>query len=162
MGADRGGGDMERHRRLIVHAFGYPSDVVRLERCEIAPPRAHEVRVRMRLAAINPSDLVTISGAYASRMRLPFVPSALMGSEPLRSSCHRADPFSPDRHRRRPRARRDRRRARHGRLLAIPMLMKAAVLGVPVFLGMLYAWLVFEGPFKAFDLAVAGGIFLAH
>lgn len=65
---------MERHRRLTVHAFGHPSDVVRLERCEIAPPRAHEVRVRMRLAAINPSDLVTISGAYASRVRLPFVP----------------------------------------------------------------------------------------
>ena len=41
-----------------------------------------------------------------------------------------------------------------GDLLAIPMLMKAAVLGVSVFLGTLYAWLVFEGPFLPFDLAL--------
>jgi NADPH:quinone reductase-like Zn-dependent oxidoreductase len=65
---------MERHRRLIVHRFGSAPDVVHLERCSIAPLRAQEVSVRMLLAAINPSDLVTISGAYASRTQLPFVP----------------------------------------------------------------------------------------
>ncbi|MGJ3262404.1 MAG: zinc-dependent alcohol dehydrogenase family protein [Salinarimonas sp.] len=65
---------MEAHRRLIVHSFGHPPDVVRLELSNRPEPEADAVRVRMRLAAINPSDLVTISGAYASRARLPFVP----------------------------------------------------------------------------------------
>lgn len=41
-----------------------------------------------------------------------------------------------------------------GDLLAIPMLMKVAVLGVSVFLGTLLAWAFFDGPFKAFDLAL--------
>lgn len=41
-----------------------------------------------------------------------------------------------------------------GDLLAIPMLMKVAVLGVSVFLGTLYTWAFFDGPFLAFDLAL--------
>ncbi len=41
-----------------------------------------------------------------------------------------------------------------GDLLAIPMLMKVAVLGVAVFLGTLYGWAFFEGPFMPFDLAL--------
>ena len=61
-------------RRLIVHAFGHPPDATRLEPYEAAMPEAGEVRVRMRVAAINPSDIVTIAGAYSSRTRLPFVP----------------------------------------------------------------------------------------
>lgn len=34
----------------------------------------HEVSVRMIAAAVNPSDAVTVSGAYASRITFPFVP----------------------------------------------------------------------------------------
>ncbi|MFN4128956.1 MAG: hypothetical protein ACK4GC_03955 [Paracoccaceae bacterium] len=41
-----------------------------------------------------------------------------------------------------------------GDLLAIPMLMKVAVLGVSVFLGTFYTWALFEGPFMGFDLAL--------
>lgn len=41
-----------------------------------------------------------------------------------------------------------------GDLLAIPMLMKVAVLGVSVFLGTLYGWAVFGGPLLPFDLAL--------
>ncbi len=41
-----------------------------------------------------------------------------------------------------------------GDLLAIPMLMKVAVLGVSVFLGTFYGWAFFGGPFKPFDLAL--------
>ncbi len=41
-----------------------------------------------------------------------------------------------------------------GDLLAIPMLMKVTVLGVSVFLGTLYTWLFFDGPFMPFDLAL--------
>lgn len=65
---------MPHRRRLIVHAFGHPPDVTRLEPYEPAMPEAGDVRVRMRVAAVNPSDIVTIAGAYSSRTRLPFVP----------------------------------------------------------------------------------------
>ncbi|WP_071796455.1 hypothetical protein [Natronohydrobacter thiooxidans] len=41
-----------------------------------------------------------------------------------------------------------------GDLMAIPMLMKVAVLGVSVFLGTFYTWAFFDGPFLAFDLAL--------
>ncbi len=41
-----------------------------------------------------------------------------------------------------------------GDLLAIPMLMKVAVLGVSVFLGTLYTFAFFDGPFMPFDLAL--------
>jgi hypothetical protein len=41
-----------------------------------------------------------------------------------------------------------------GDLLAIPILMKVAVLGVSVFLGTFYTWAFFDGPFMAFDLAI--------
>lgn len=60
--------------RTIVTAFGAPAEVVRLETFEPPDPAPGTVRVRMRAASINPSDLVTISGAYASRTPLPFHP----------------------------------------------------------------------------------------
>lgn len=41
-----------------------------------------------------------------------------------------------------------------GDMLAIVMLMKVAVLGISVFLGTLYGWAFFDGPFMAFDLAL--------
>ncbi len=41
-----------------------------------------------------------------------------------------------------------------GDLLAIPMLMKVAVLGVSVFLGTLYGWAFFGWPFPGGDLAL--------
>lgn len=47
---------------------------MRLEKVNIATPGPNEVRVRMRCSTVNPSDLVTIMGAYASRTPLPFVP----------------------------------------------------------------------------------------
>ena len=41
-----------------------------------------------------------------------------------------------------------------GDLMAIPMLMKVAVLGVSVFLGTFYTWALFDGPFMGFELAL--------
>ncbi len=41
-----------------------------------------------------------------------------------------------------------------GDLLAIPMLMKVAVLGISVVLGTFYTWAFFDGPFMPFDLAL--------
>ncbi|KAK1676551.1 putative alcohol dehydrogenase [Colletotrichum godetiae] len=60
--------------RAIVNSFGPAKDVVQIEDYTPSPPGPGQVRVRMLLASINPSDLVTISGAYASRTTLPHVP----------------------------------------------------------------------------------------
>lgn len=61
-------------RRLVVAGFGDPAEVVCLETAGSMDLGPDEVRVRMRLASVNPSDLVTIAGAYPSRTPLPFVP----------------------------------------------------------------------------------------
>lgn len=60
--------------RAIVRQFGSAAQCVEPE--QTPPPVAGpgEVVVRMTLAAINPSDLITISGAYPTRTRLPFIP----------------------------------------------------------------------------------------
>ncbi|MBB5122283.1 alcohol dehydrogenase [Streptomyces eurocidicus] len=60
--------------RCVVRAFGPAVDVVATECYDPPRPGPGEVSVRMLLASVNPSDLVTISGAYASRTTLPFVP----------------------------------------------------------------------------------------
>ncbi|MEU4804103.1 zinc-dependent alcohol dehydrogenase family protein [Actinosynnema sp. NPDC023587] len=60
--------------RTIVRSFGPAADVVRVERYAPPPPGAGEVLVRVVAATVNPSDLVTISGAYRSRTALPLVP----------------------------------------------------------------------------------------
>ncbi|MFE7607292.1 zinc-dependent alcohol dehydrogenase family protein [Streptomyces celluloflavus] len=65
---------MSRSLRGIVREFGPAAQVVGTERYEPTRPGPGQVAVRMVLASINPSDLVTISGAYASRTVLPFVP----------------------------------------------------------------------------------------
>jgi len=65
--------DFAKNPGLMVREFGRARDVIRLEDCprvELAPG---QVRVSMTLAAINPSDLITISGAYRSRTQLPFI-----------------------------------------------------------------------------------------
>ncbi|MEU5210089.1 zinc-dependent alcohol dehydrogenase family protein [Streptomyces sp. NPDC020742] len=65
---------MSRSLRSIVREFGPAPEVVTTEPYAPARPGPGQVAVRMLLASINPSDLVTISGAYASRTELPFVP----------------------------------------------------------------------------------------
>ncbi|KAH8423408.1 zinc-dependent alcohol dehydrogenase family protein [Aspergillus melleus] len=60
--------------RTIVRDFGRAAEVVTVELYQPQVPGPKQVRVRMLLASINPSDLVTISGAYRSRISLPFVP----------------------------------------------------------------------------------------
>jgi NADPH:quinone reductase-like Zn-dependent oxidoreductase len=60
--------------RAVVRAFGDPRQVIRLEEAERVPPGPGEVEIRIRCAAINPSDLIPVTGAYRSRTTLPFVP----------------------------------------------------------------------------------------
>ncbi len=60
--------------RTIVRRFGRAAEVVETEEYVPPAPTAGQVRVGMLLASVNPSDLVPIAGAYASRTSLPMVP----------------------------------------------------------------------------------------
>ncbi|MGX5721373.1 zinc-dependent alcohol dehydrogenase family protein [Shinella zoogloeoides] len=60
--------------RAVVHAFGDPRKVISLEEVERTAPGPGAVEIRIRRAAINPSDLIPVTGAYRSRTTLPFVP----------------------------------------------------------------------------------------
>ncbi len=60
--------------RAVVREFGPASKVVKLESYAWQELSPAQVRVRMRARSINPSDLITISGAYRSRTSLPFYP----------------------------------------------------------------------------------------
>ena len=60
--------------RALVGAFGPAPEVVALDNFEPDRPGPGQVRVRMTARSINPSDHVTIAGAYAWRTALPFVP----------------------------------------------------------------------------------------
>jgi len=60
--------------RAMVREFGNIRDVLRLETGELTELAAGQVRIKMAWATINPSDIITISGAYRSRITLPFVP----------------------------------------------------------------------------------------
>ena len=48
--------------------------MIGLEEVERLAPGPGEVEIRVRRAAINPSDLIPVTGAYRSRTVLPFVP----------------------------------------------------------------------------------------
>ncbi|MBY3191650.1 zinc-dependent alcohol dehydrogenase family protein [Rhizobium laguerreae] len=60
--------------QAVVRKFGPAQDVVELEQAALPPLRSDEVRVRLLARAINPSDIITISGAYGGRTTLPFIP----------------------------------------------------------------------------------------
>ncbi|TAU38143.1 oxidoreductase [Rhizobium leguminosarum] len=60
--------------QAVVRKFGLAQDVVELEQAALPPLRRDEVRVRLLARAINPSDIITISGAYSGRTTLPFIP----------------------------------------------------------------------------------------
>lgn len=60
--------------RAVVRAFGDPRQVIGLEEAERTAPGPGAVEIHIRRAAINPSDLIPVTGAYRSRTALPFVP----------------------------------------------------------------------------------------
>ncbi|WP_017967759.1 zinc-dependent alcohol dehydrogenase family protein [Rhizobium leguminosarum] len=60
--------------QAVVRKFGRAQDVVELEEAALPPLRRDQVRVRLLARAINPSDIITISGAYSGRTTLPFIP----------------------------------------------------------------------------------------
>ncbi|MGL4964377.1 MAG: zinc-dependent alcohol dehydrogenase family protein [Inquilinus sp.] len=60
--------------RLVAHRFGPPAEVLSAEPGLRPQPGPAGAVVRMLASAINPSDLLTIRGAYPHRTPLPFVP----------------------------------------------------------------------------------------
>ncbi|MBX5185602.1 zinc-dependent alcohol dehydrogenase family protein [Rhizobium sp. NZLR5] len=60
--------------QAVVRKFGPAQDVVEIERTALPTLRRDQVRVRLLARSINPSDIITISGAYAGRTTLPFIP----------------------------------------------------------------------------------------
>ncbi len=60
--------------RIAAHRFGAPADVLVCEPAPVVAPAPPNVVVKMLASAINPSDLVSVSGAYSFRIPLPFVP----------------------------------------------------------------------------------------
>lgn len=63
-----------QYMRTIVHQFGSAKDVVKTEMIAPNELNAGEVHIEMQCAPINPSDIVTISGAYRGRTNVPMVP----------------------------------------------------------------------------------------
>jgi trans-2-enoyl-CoA reductase len=64
---------MQDQAALCYHQFGAALEVLRLESLPIAEPQANEVRVRLLLAVINPSDYGRIEGRYETLPSLPAV-----------------------------------------------------------------------------------------
>lgn len=58
---------------LVARVFGPAESVLRLEHWAPREPGPGEVEVAIEAATINPSDLITIGGAYPGRTTLPFV-----------------------------------------------------------------------------------------
>lgn len=58
----------------IIHQFGKLEDVIEIETTDLPLCGPNDVLIKMEYAPINPSDLITISGAYSGRTKLPFLP----------------------------------------------------------------------------------------
>ena len=64
---------MTQQKAICHHKFGLPLEVLRLEDVQQAEPQVGEVRVRLLLATINPSDYGMIAGSYGRLRELPAV-----------------------------------------------------------------------------------------
>lgn len=53
---------MNLNTKIVFRSFGEPSSVLSVEEEPTLPLEAHEVLVKLKLAPINPSDLVPIRG----------------------------------------------------------------------------------------------------
>ncbi|NNM59472.1 MAG: zinc-dependent alcohol dehydrogenase family protein [Legionellales bacterium] len=61
------------HCAIAYHQFGEPSEVLTLTQATKLVLAPDQIRVKMLLSSINPSDLITIRGIYKERMALPRV-----------------------------------------------------------------------------------------
>ena len=61
-------------RAIVFERFGDPREVLQVRDVETPVPGPGQVRVRMRLSPINPSDLMTVRGQYGRLPTLPATP----------------------------------------------------------------------------------------
>jgi NADPH2:quinone reductase len=62
-------------KAVVVDRWGDPDEVLQVREVPApAPPQSGQVRVRMLLSPINPSDVLTIQGRYGRQPALPAVP----------------------------------------------------------------------------------------
>ena len=59
---------------IVFDRFGDPREVLQVRDLPMPEPASGEVRVRMRMSPINPSDLMTIRGQYGRLPKLPATP----------------------------------------------------------------------------------------
>lgn len=65
---------MANNLAALVASYGRPEDVIRLVDRPRPAPEPGMVEIAVERAAINPSDLIPVTGAYSNRTFLPFVP----------------------------------------------------------------------------------------
>lgn len=65
---------MADHLAALVADYGRPEHVIRLAKRPRPALEPGMVEIAVERAAINPSDLIPVTGAYSSRTVLPFVP----------------------------------------------------------------------------------------
>ena len=51
-------------RALVIPRFGDPLEVLELQNREVVPAGPGQLRLRMKLAPVNPADLNLIEGTY--------------------------------------------------------------------------------------------------
>ncbi len=61
-------------RAVVFDRFGEPAEVLRVGDVPVPEPRRGQVRVRMRAAPVNPSDLMVVRGRYGRLPSLPATP----------------------------------------------------------------------------------------
>ena len=78
LGAKGAGSGRKPMKQVRFGAFGTPEDVAEcVEVDDVGAPGPEEVVIEIQAFPINPADLLTITGAYAVRPRLP----ATLGAE---------------------------------------------------------------------------------
>ncbi len=61
-------------KAILLERYGEPSEVLQVRDVPAPVPGRNEVRVRMLLSPINPSDLLVVRGAYGTLPNLPATP----------------------------------------------------------------------------------------
>src|SRR6516162_1113042 len=61
-------------KAIVFDHFGDPREVLQVRDVPDPIPQSGEVRVRMRMSPINPSDLMTVRGVYGRLPKLPATP----------------------------------------------------------------------------------------
>lgn len=61
-------------RAIVFDQFGEPADVLKLQNVPVPEPKEGEVRVRMLMSPVNPSDLMSVRGVYGKLPKLPATP----------------------------------------------------------------------------------------